>query len=65
MGVELIYPDGVAVASSQFRVGEITFFTKPRLVLVGLIVAVLIVFVAFWLSIGKYKHKSIKRKRSR
>lgn len=62
LGVELIYPDGVAVASSQFRIGENLFITRERIVLAGLIFAFLIVVMLAWLTVKKYMEGLKKRK---
>ncbi|MDP2628892.1 MAG: hypothetical protein Q8P15_03270 [Nanoarchaeota archaeon] len=57
LGVELIYPAGVAVASSQFAVQEKIKATKEKIILTSLIIAILIVFVSIWFSIKRYKKK--------
>ena len=55
LSVELIYPDGVAVASSHFRVKEKFKIDKNNLLLGSLIFVVILVLVAMSLAIKKYK----------
>jgi len=62
LGVELIYPDGVAVASSHFQVKEKTL-SNNRLLIYFIFGIVVIIFSALILGIRKYKSMSKKLKR--
>jgi len=62
LGVEVIYPGGVAVASSHFLIKEPFSLTKNQYILVGLIVAVLVAFIVMEVIIKRYKkRKDIKK----
>ena len=65
LGVELIYPGGVAVASSQFKVREgFAGFTKEQITLVGIIIVLLAVLLIIFLIIKNYKkRKTLKTKK--
>ena len=61
-GIEVIYPDGVSTASSQFKILE----TKaPNLVLSTLLITVILVFILLIIIIKKYKKKALQIKRYR
>ncbi len=61
LGVELIYPDGVAVASSYFRVKEKFEVERDQIILTSLIfLALSSIFVGMILLIKRYK-KMIKK----
>jgi len=64
LGAELIYPDGVAVASSQFKIKDRIEFTPNTMIMSILATAVIIVFIVIGLSIKRYK-KVGRRLRSR
>jgi len=56
LGTELIYPDGVAVASTHFVVQERGVkFGKEEILLVSLILVLVLVSLIIFLSIRKYK----------
>ena len=55
VGVELIYPDGVAVASSQFKIKEKLDIGTSQIVMISLILIVVFVFVLIGFAIRRYK----------
>ena len=56
LGIELIYPGGVAVASSQFKVREgFMGFTRDQIVLVGIVLVLVVTLIITFLLIKKYK----------
>lgn len=59
LGVELIYPDGVAVASSQFKIKEEFKLNKEQYILIGLVV---IIVISLAIVIIKYKRTKIHHK---
>ncbi|MDO8623455.1 MAG: hypothetical protein Q7R52_04365, partial [archaeon] len=68
LAVELIYPGGVAVVSSQFKVAEkldVNHLTPLQIIIIGLIVIVILAFVLMAMLIQRYKKPKkylIKRK---
>jgi len=66
IGVELIYPDGVAVSSSQFKIKESIGFIRDNLFFISLIGGMIALFVAVIFAIKRYKRiklRSIHRKK--
>jgi Concanavalin A-like lectin/glucanases superfamily/Bacterial Ig-like domain (group 3) len=65
LGIELIYPDGVAVASSQFKVKDEFQWSLQTILMFSLLFAVAFVFVAISLLIKRYKKlaKHLKSKK--
>ena len=57
LGVELIYPDGVAVASSQFKIKEKLKIGKKELILISLIFVLIFIAIAIYLATKRYKRK--------
>jgi len=67
LGVELLYPDGVAVASSQFKIKGGFGLDREVILMVVLILALLLVLFAVFLVIKKYRRmlKIVKKGRKR
>jgi len=66
LGLELIYPGGVAVASSQFKVKEPFRLTGKHIVISGIIITTIMSIALMWLIIKKYKSgKRFIRKRKK
>ena len=63
LGIELIYPNGVAVASSQFKIKEPLKIEKKDWILISLIFILAFIFIMIFLAIKKYKRieKQIKK----
>lgn len=55
VGVELIYPDGVAVASSHFKIEEEFVLTRNDIFNVAIFLGVVSGFVLSWFLIKRYK----------
>ena len=55
LGIELIYPNGVAVASSQFKIKKQLRIEKKEWVFIILIFVLVFIFIMVWLGIKKYK----------
>ena len=55
LGVELIYPEGVAVASSQFKVKEEYEREFKWVFVVALVVLLILVFIKMIIMIWKYE----------
>ena len=55
LGVELIYPDGVAVASSQFKVQEKFRISNENLAMAILIFVMISIVIIISLAIKRYK----------
>jgi hypothetical protein len=67
LGVELIYPEGVAVASSQFKVKGNLGITKETFWIFALILILLLVLAAIFLFIRRYRRmlKIVKKTRNK
>jgi len=69
LGVELVYPGGVAVASSNFKVSEGFKLTKENIMLIALAGIILFILLMMMNIIKKYKRGKgvyrLKRKRGR
>ncbi|MBU2104861.1 MAG: hypothetical protein KKF67_03785 [Nanoarchaeota archaeon] len=65
LGAELIYPDGVAVASSHFKIKDKIEIEGNQIIMIALIFAVIFLFVLIILAIRKYKRieKQLKRRK--
>ena len=63
LGVELIYPEGVAVASSQFKIEEGFVFGKKEMILSTLVFVLILVSALIGFSIKKHKKMIKKLKR--
>jgi hypothetical protein len=57
LGVELMYPDGVAVASSQFSVKGNSTFNSELIILWSALVMVIVVFVVMFVLVERHKKK--------
>jgi len=55
VGVELIYPDGVAVSSSHFKVSEKYDVENNQLILIGIIVVLIVILTTMIFLIQRYK----------
>ena len=55
LGAEIIYPGGVAVASSQFRIKEGLSFDKQRIFLLVVLVSLVVLFVVISFFIVKHR----------
>ncbi len=64
LGTELIYPDGVAVASSQFKIEPRLGLSTKNIVLATIVVVALAVLIVVYLVIRRYRKmlKHIKEK---
>jgi len=65
LGIELVYPDGVAVTSTQFKVNRKIGFIKNELIMISLIFLIVLSF-GIGFAFVKYKRKKIlkiKRKK--
>tara|TARA_B100000315_G_C14542855_1_gene571790 strand:+ start:1 stop:1080 length:1080 start_codon:yes stop_codon:yes gene_type:complete len=60
LGVELIYPDGVVVASSQFKIQEKKVLGTKEMMMIALTLIVILVFIVMSVIIKRYK-RIIKR----
>ncbi len=65
LGVEVIYPDGVAVASSQFKIEEKTGLGAKNIniIMVILALAVILVFAVVFIAIRRYRNVLNKLKK--
>ena len=63
LSAELIYPDGVAVASSQFKVGSSLGFSNNLLIKILALVVLAVLVIVIFFSIKRYRRlaKSVKR----
>jgi hypothetical protein len=68
LGVELIYPDGVAVASSHFKVqGDIFHYNINNIIIFAIIIVSVLTFVIIVFTIRRYKilHKKLRKHKIR
>ncbi|MFH1608194.1 MAG: hypothetical protein ABIA78_03600, partial [archaeon] len=67
LGIELVYPDGVAVASSHFKIKDKIEFGKEEAVMTGLIFVLIFVSIIIVLAIKRYKRigRLLKSKKRR
>jgi hypothetical protein len=64
LGVELIYPDGVAVASSQFKVGQKSLVQKNNIFMILILCALVFVAITIYFVTRKYRRmlKAVRKK---
>ncbi len=55
LGTELIYPDGVAVASSHFKIKESKLFERNSLLIFMILIILLVIFLGIFFAIKRYK----------